>query len=108
MEPTIAALPVPLPSTHSANKVDHPKTAYVKESAMTPRTRPMARHNCSIRRTSTHTVEQLLGASKSDGGEDANAEAARRKLADCDDRLKKYRAALDSGADPVNRGWLDV
>jgi site-specific DNA recombinase len=34
-------------------------------------------------------------------------EAARRKLADCDDRLKKYRAALDRGADPVVvAGWM--
>jgi hypothetical protein len=29
---------------------------------------------------------------------DARTEAARRKTADCDDRLAKYRAALDTGA----------
>jgi homogentisate 1,2-dioxygenase len=32
---------------------------------------------------------------------EARAEAARRKLTDCDDRLGKYRPALDSGADPA-------
>jgi hypothetical protein len=37
----------------------------------------------------------------------AAAEAARRHIADCDDRLAKYRAALDAGADPVVvAGWI--
>ena len=52
------------------------------------------------------TVAQMLGASDSSEGDDAKVDAARRKLADCDDRLGKYRAALDSGADPVVvTGW---
>lgn len=35
------------------------------------------------------------------------AEAAVRKLADCDERLGKYRAALDAGADAkVVAGWM--
>ena len=46
------------------------------------------------------TVALMLGASESTEGTDAKMEAARRKIADCDDRLGKYRAALDSGADP--------
>jgi hypothetical protein len=34
-------------------------------------------------------------------------EAARRKLADCESRLGKYREALDSGADPaIVAGWM--
>jgi site-specific DNA recombinase len=37
----------------------------------------------------------------------ARIEAAKRKLADCDSRLTKYRAALDAGADPaIVAGWF--
>ena len=37
----------------------------------------------------------------------ARIEAAKRKIADCDERLSKYRKALDAGADPVVvAGWM--
>ena len=53
------------------------------------------------------TVALMLSASESTEGADAKMEAARRKIADCDDRLGKYRAALDSGADPsVVAEWM--
>ena len=39
-------------------------------------------------------------ATINDYASEATAEAARRKLEDCDYRLGKYRAALDGGADP--------
>jgi site-specific DNA recombinase len=53
------------------------------------------------------TIAQLLVASKADDTCDTKVEAAQRKLVDCDDRLGKYRAALDSGADPaVVTGWM--
>jgi hypothetical protein len=40
-------------------------------------------------------------------GQEAAVEAARRKLADSDGRLVKYRAALDNGADPtVVAEWI--
>lgn len=36
----------------------------------------------------------------------ARVEAAHRKIADCDSRLAKYRAALEAGAEPrVVSGW---
>ena len=35
------------------------------------------------------------------------SEGARRKLIDCDERLDRYRAALEGGADPkVVAGWI--
>ena len=38
---------------------------------------------------------------------EARAEAARRKIADCDSRLAKYRQALDAGADAaVVATWM--
>ena len=41
------------------------------------------------------------------GDDHPRIEAAQRKLADCDARLAKYRAALDAGADPaIVTGWI--
>ena len=38
---------------------------------------------------------------------DAAREAARRKLGDCDERLDRYRTALEGGTDPaVVTGWI--
>jgi site-specific DNA recombinase len=46
------------------------------------------------------TCAELAAASGSvDDGDGARLEAARRKLTDCDDRLARYRAALEGGAD---------
>ena len=53
------------------------------------------------------TCEALAVHQEVDESAVARAEAARWKLADCDDRLAKYRAALDSGADPAIVGaWI--
>ncbi|MDQ6853074.1 MAG: hypothetical protein M3046_05175 [Actinomycetota bacterium] len=44
------------------------------------------------------TCAELAAASGSvDDGDGARLEAARRKLTDCDDRLARYRAALEGG-----------
>jgi hypothetical protein len=46
-------------------------------------------------------------ASEVDETANARAEAARLKLADCDDRLRKYRAALEAGAEPATvAAWM--
>jgi site-specific DNA recombinase len=38
---------------------------------------------------------------------DLRSAGARRKIADCDVRLRKYRKALEAGADPaVISGWM--
>ena len=53
------------------------------------------------------TVSAVVAAGDTDDAPLARADAARRKLADSDDRLTKYRAALDGGADPVVvAGWM--
>jgi hypothetical protein len=53
------------------------------------------------------TCRTLAAASGPSDADDAAVEAARRKLADCDGRLVKYRAALDNGADPtVVAAWI--
>ena len=52
-------------------------------------------------------VAAMIDAAGPDEATEARLEAARRKLADCDERLGKYRAALDGGADPVVvAGWI--
>jgi site-specific DNA recombinase len=89
-----------------ANKIDHPKSVYVKESAIVPKldawlTQLFDPDNLDA------TVAALADVGQADEEAEARAEAARRKLVDCDDRLGKYRAALDSGADPaVVAGWM--
>ncbi len=51
--------------------------------------------------------EALLHAHEPDDAAEARAEAARRALAHCDERLIRYRDALDAGADPATvAGWM--
>ena len=53
------------------------------------------------------TCEALAMAGQVDEAAEARAEGARRKIADCDQRLGKYRSALDAGADAtVVAGWM--
>ncbi len=53
------------------------------------------------------TCEALAEAGGATDADHARIEAAERKLADCDTRLAKYRAALDAGADPtIVAGWM--
>ncbi len=53
------------------------------------------------------TCEALAAAQGPADQDVARAEAAVRKLEDCDERLAKYRAALDAGAEAtVVAGWM--
>jgi hypothetical protein len=79
-----------------ANKVDHPKTVYVKESSIIPKLDAWIAELFDPANVEA-TCEALAVASETDEAADARTEAARRKLADCDRRLTQYRAALDSG-----------
>ena len=45
------------------------------------------------------TCEALAMASQHDNEAEARVEAARRRIADCDARLTRYRALLDAGTD---------
>jgi site-specific DNA recombinase len=89
-----------------ANKVDHPRAVYVKESAIMPELDRWL-SGLFTPENVDDTVAQMLSVGEQNETIDAQSEAARRKLADCDDRLRKYRAALDNGADPVVvAGWM--
>ena len=53
------------------------------------------------------TCDALAVAGESDEAADGKALAARRKIADCVQRLARYRQILDAGADPsVVAGWM--
>jgi hypothetical protein len=53
------------------------------------------------------TLAAMVDGGSRDEASEARAESARRGLADCDQRLTKYCAALDAGADPVVvAGWM--
>jgi site-specific DNA recombinase len=47
------------------------------------------------------TLNRLADATTDDPGQDIELEAARRALAECDQRLARYRAALEAGTDPA-------
>lgn len=96
-----------LPSEYAlANKADHPPTIYLRESAIVPE---LDRWLAQVF-DPDHIDEtcEALATAQGPADEDlARAEAARRKLADCDERLAKYRQALEAGADAtVVAGWM--
>ena len=88
------------------NELDHPLTAYVREAAIVPKLDAWIA-GLFDQTNLDATCEALAQAGESDNANAARAEAARRKLADCDGRLAKYRKALEAGAEPtVVAGWL--
>ena len=89
-----------------ANKVDHPLAVYVKESAILPRLDTWLAELFDEDNLDA-TCDALAMSADTDEATEARREAARRKLADCDSRLAKYRQALDAGADAaVVAGWM--
>ena len=86
--------------------VDHPKNVYVRESAIVPK---LDEWIGSLFDTANldETCDSLAAAGGATEADHARIEAAERKLADCDQRLTRYRQALDAGADPVVvAGWM--
>jgi site-specific DNA recombinase len=87
-------------------ELGHPKNVYVREDAILPRldawlARVLDADNLDA------TVKVMAEVQAVDEAAVARAEAARRKLADCDARLAKYRTALEAGTDPVLVGqWI--
>jgi site-specific DNA recombinase len=83
--------------------MDHPRSVDVRESAIVPKLDAWL----ATLFDPEATCEALAAAGGADDIDQARTEAATRKLADCDERLAKYRKALDTGADPVVvAGWM--
>jgi DNA invertase Pin-like site-specific DNA recombinase len=89
-----------------ANDIDHPRTVYLREADVVPELdRWLAR--VFDPEHLDETCAELAAASTADDVDEANVEAARRKLEGCDMRLARYRAALESGTDPaVVARWI--
>ncbi len=89
------------------NEVDHPRNVYLREDAVVG---PLDGWLAQVFDPDNidETLDTLHAARESgDDAEMAKAGAARKRLADCDRRLTRYRAALDSGADPaVVTTWI--
>jgi site-specific DNA recombinase len=81
-----------------ANKIDHPRTVYVREDHIMAELDPWI---CRIFSPGNlrRTVEALEQAQRSQA-DLAAIEAARRTIEDCDRRMSAYRATLDAGGDP--------
>ncbi|MGH3664898.1 MAG: zinc ribbon domain-containing protein [Egibacteraceae bacterium] len=80
-----------------ASRTEHPKNAYVREDAIVPPLDAWLAGAFDAEHLDA-TVEALLAGGEADLHH-AQAEAARRKLADCEQRLARYRDALEAGAD---------
>lgn len=90
-----------------ANKVEHPRTVYVREAEILPRLDDWVSTVFSPGHLET-TIDQLAENQEADRDE-ALAEIAQRKIADCDAKLAHYQATLDAGADPVTvTNWINT
>jgi len=83
-----------------ANKIDHPRNVYLREAVvLDPIDTWLAQVFAPARLSDT--LHRLANASDDDHTHDLEREAARRSLAECDQRLARYRAALEAGTDPT-------
>ena len=89
-----------------AAEVDHPKTVYLRESEVLGE---LDRWLAGLFDPDAidDTCRQLADAQGPAIEDLAAVEAARRKVVDCDSRLAKHRAAVETGDDPVVvTGWI--
>jgi hypothetical protein len=95
------------PSEYAATKeLDHPRNVFVREDAIVPKLDAWIATMFDPTNLDA-TCDALAMAQEVDDAAIARAAAARRKIADCDDRLSKYRNALEAGADAaIVGGWI--
>jgi len=86
--------------------LDHPKNVYVRESAIVPKFDECIGHLFDPVNLD-QTCEALAAAGGASDADHDRIAAAKRKIDECDRRLKAYRANLDAGGDPVVvAGWM--
>ncbi|WP_077062424.1 recombinase family protein [Streptomyces sp. MP131-18] len=80
-----------------ANKIDHPRSAYVREADLID---PLDTWLAGV--FAPDRIEHSLTAMEdTQPREDPQAEALRRTVAECDRKPARHRAALEAGADPA-------
>ena len=94
-------LPLPLPGRVRHRQQDrHPRNVYLREAVvLDPIDTWLAQVFAPARLTDT--LHRLADAADDDHTHDLEREAGRRSLAECDQRLARYRAALEAGTDPT-------
>ncbi|GAA2039418.1 recombinase family protein [Catenulispora yoronensis] len=92
-----------------ANHVQHPDNVYLKEEHLLPVLDSWLAKIFAPHRVG-ETIRAMAEQATTEAGPKAKAEPesdTARKLAECDAKLETYRAALESGADPVTvSGWI--
>ena len=89
-----------------AKGIDHPKTVYLREDRITDALDAWLA-TMFDEATVDATCDAMSRAQEPDDALAARREAAHRRIADCDRRLDRYRAALEAGADAlVVAGWM--
>lgn len=83
-----------------ANRIEHPKTIYVREAEIIPRLDEWLALLFEPGQLD-ETLEMLLAAQGPSAADEARIAAARRTLAECDAKLERYRAAVEAGTDPT-------
>lgn len=90
-----------------ANRIDHPKSVYVREDEILEVLDEWVAGVFSPERVD-ETVSVLVRSQGDDPGREAAEIAARQILADCDHKLGRHRAALEAGVDPqIVKSWID-
>jgi len=85
--------------------LEHPRTVYLREDKVVPALDKWLGQLFDP--DNLDATCTLLASVLEDHEDTTRAEQARRTLADCDDRLAQYRAALDAGADAVTvASWM--
>ena len=89
-----------------AKDVDHPKTVYLREDRVTAALDKWLATLFDDDNIDA-TCEAMTAAQEPDDALAARREAFERRIADCDRRLDRHRAALEAGADAlVVAGWM--
>lgn len=88
------------PAEYALIRGDHPKTIYVRESDLTPAIDTWLAQLFDDSQIDA-TCEALAAAYQEDPAEEENRRLARKRLASSDDKLRKYRLALEEGASPA-------
>ena len=82
------------------NSIQHPRTVYLREIAILPGLDRWLAQLFDHQHLEA-TCQTLAATTAPSTPTAAAAEASRRTIRDCDQRLARYRAALDAGADPA-------
>ena len=95
------------PKEYAVGKGEHPSTIYVREDALTP-----AIDRWLAQLFDDDHIDETCAALEEAAGPDIAEQnrlaAARKKLKECDDKLAKYRQALEAGTDPAIVGeWIE-